>query len=259
VQLPFVGLLGGGQHVVAHVPLVTDPRTGVQGVQDSGGVQAVGVVAGAGDRVPDPHQAPVQGTRDLHVHPGGLVLAREQVRVPGPGPARQQGRLDHVHDLLVQVLRGRYELLQYLPQPWGDPGHRPADRRPGHPERLPELGLDPVPPQVGQRHHHRGVRPQDRWPEPLTLPRRDVLQHHTQPIQLILREPSDMTCDRRSVSVRNDLSKKILPRDGPSPTTTPPTPRISLKAAASMHPRDGARIVTAIQSWSRSEPSSTRN
>ena len=94
-QVTVGGFFDGGEHVVADIPLVAHPVVGLTG-QDAGFIQAVGVMATAGDRVGDPREVSGERARNLNVEARRLVLAGVQLGMCGPGPARQQGAIDDV-------------------------------------------------------------------------------------------------------------------------------------------------------------------
>jgi hypothetical protein len=94
----------------------------------SGFVQAVAVVPAAVNGVGNPGEFPGKGAGDLDVHAGGLVLARAQLRVRGPRPAREQRPVDEVLAPSVQVLSGGDVRREHLGDQQGDRRYRAADR-----------------------------------------------------------------------------------------------------------------------------------
>ena len=82
-QVSVSGFSDGGEHVVADIPLVAHPVLGLTG-QDARFIQAVGVMATAGDRVGDPREASGESAGDLHIHASGLVLAGVQLPLTMP-------------------------------------------------------------------------------------------------------------------------------------------------------------------------------
>lgn len=178
-----------------------------------GFVEAVGVVAGALDRVRDPRQLAVEVRGDLDVAAGGLVLTGVQAGLGRPGPARRQGS---VHDVLragVQVIGGRHVLLERLPDERGECADGAADRRLGHPERFGKLVLDPVPAQIRQVHHNGFEQSENWWPRPFRF-RCCGVNHHGQILNVVTSKSCGMVHVRRSVSESTEFDNPILSRSG---------------------------------------------
>jgi hypothetical protein len=100
------------------------------------------------DWIGDPRQVSGEGARHLHVQAGRVVLAGVQLRVRGPRPARQQGAVDDVVRVRVQVLSHRHVLCQRGPQQRRQGRDRTADRGLRHPRGLADLGLNSVSAQI---------------------------------------------------------------------------------------------------------------
>ena len=76
---------------------------------------------------------PGQADQHLQVEAGALVLARPQVRLVLPTPARQEGPIDDVHAPMGDLLDGGQHGLQGPGDDSGDHGDRPRDHGLGHP------------------------------------------------------------------------------------------------------------------------------
>jgi len=160
------GLLERCERAGTDVSLVSGPvGRGIRG-EGAGFAQAVRVMAGAVYRVGDPREFAVEGAEDLHVQAGGLVFAGVQLRVGSPGPAREQGAVDHVLRAVIQLVGGRYVAAQRPPDETGCRGDRSADRRLRYLECLGDLGLHSIPAHVGQGDNDRLVQSENRWPGP---------------------------------------------------------------------------------------------
>jgi hypothetical protein len=77
-------LLDGRDHAASDIALVAGPGVGRQPAKGPGLVQAVHVMASAGDRIGDPHELTFEGAHDLNVHAGRLVLPRVQAWIGCP-------------------------------------------------------------------------------------------------------------------------------------------------------------------------------
>src|SRR3982074_1360065 len=77
----------GGDHAVPNIALVANPIAGIKRQQRLGVVETVRVMSTSHDGIGDPYEVAGQGAGDLHIHTCGLLFARVQFRVRGPGPA----------------------------------------------------------------------------------------------------------------------------------------------------------------------------
>jgi hypothetical protein len=101
------GFSDRGEHAVVGIPFVAYPVLGRTG-QGAGFVEAVGVMMTAVDRVDNPRQLSGEGTRHVHISSVVWILARVQLQVCGPRPARQQGAVDEVVRGLRSSATGTY-------------------------------------------------------------------------------------------------------------------------------------------------------
>src|SRR3954465_3953558 len=158
------------------------------------------IMAAALNRVRNPGEAAVKVARNLDVHAGSLVLAGIQLRMSPPRPARKQCAVHKVLVLTVKILGSGDTGRQDVGNKWRQSRYRSADGGLGDAERLGQLRLNPIAPQVRQRHDHRLAQPENGWPETQSFFRCLLGNQGAQVGDLLGVQPRSMIHVRRPVS-----------------------------------------------------------
>lgn len=178
VVFPFEGVAvgafsEGGDHSQADVAFVAEPVLRFHALEDAAGAKRCDVVAVSVDGVGDPGETAAEVTGNLDVHACGGVLAGPEGGAVRPGPAGERGAVDDVLTVDVEVVRGRYVIVQGRSDPCGERGDGSGDCRLRDAISFGKLDLSRIPSRVGQGDDERAVESEDRWP----FRRRDVSQN----------------------------------------------------------------------------------
>ena len=139
------------EQAASDVAFVGDYLGGVESGEDVVGVEGDDVVGRTGQRVRHPVEGAAEAGQELDVDTGGAVLAGVQLGSVGPGPAGQQGAVDHVGGAGRHVVQGWDEVGQHGREGNGHGADRPRHGRLRYAPGMGDVFLGAVRSQIDQR------------------------------------------------------------------------------------------------------------